>query len=55
MYKWNLEITLKSGVVVKCEHNGPEKDSYDVMKKYFQGKQPYEWVTRINRRIALLS
>lgn len=44
MYKWNIDIRLKSGMIVNCEYDGPESNSDDVILKLFQGKQPYEWV-----------
>lgn len=45
MYKWRINIVLKgSGTVVRCNYDGPESNSMDVIKGIFQGKQPNDWV-----------
>lgn len=45
MYKWTINITLKSGVVKYCEYDGIEYNSGDVITKLFNGKNSNEWVS----------
>jgi hypothetical protein len=38
MYKWMIDIYLKSGVKLEGIYNGPEDTPLDVMNKTFAGK-----------------
>lgn len=44
MNKWNVDITLTSGVVKQCIHRGPEDNVWDVTKKLFDGKSDTYYV-----------
>jgi hypothetical protein len=39
MYKWKIDIYLKSGVKLECIYSGPEDTTLDVLNKTFAGKQ----------------
>lgn len=44
MYKWSIDIILKSGYVLNCEYDGPEINSGDVANNLFNNKNPNEWI-----------
>ena len=44
MYKWNIDIVLKSGHILNCEYVGPENKSDDVVRNLFHGKAPTDWI-----------
>ena len=39
VHKWNIDITLTSGVIKRCVYRGPEDNIYDVTKKLFDGRK----------------
>lgn len=45
MYRWSIDIVLKSGHVVKCEYDGPESNSGDAIMKLFGNKGNNEWIS----------
>lgn len=49
MHKWNIDITLSSGVVKQCVYIGPEDDIYDVTKKLFDGKSGTYYVDLLEK------
>lgn len=44
MYRWVIDILLKSGAFLTCDYDGPEKCSAEVVTKLFGRKQPNDWI-----------
>lgn len=49
MHKWNIDVTLTSGVVKQCVYIGCEDDIYDVTKKLFDGKSDTYYVDLLEK------